>query len=269
MKQKLEGVPETLLIPLWAKAIEIKQKQPIIRDDKAIEIMGKIDYDFSKFNDQWPTQISVVIRTEILDKVTKNFIDKYPDAVIINLGCGLDTRFLRLDNDKIQWYDLDLPEPIAIRRQFFKETTRYKMIAKDIFDFSWIDEIWQNDRILIIIEGVLMYFNEEEVKNLFNKLVNSFEGAEILLEVVPKSLINQNKKEDLIKNQYQINAQFKWGISNSKKLEKFNNKIKFIEEFHYFNYHKNRWRIIRWFSIIPGFKSSFGNRIVHLKFKKG
>jgi len=240
MWQNLEGVPETLLIPLWAKAIEIKQLHPIIKDYKAIEIMEKIDYDFSKFKDQWPTQISIVIRTEILDKATRKFINQYPEALIINIGCGLDTRFLRVDNGKIKWYDLDLPNTIKIRRHFFKETMRYRMIAKDVFDYSWITEICQNDHILVIAEGFLMYFNEDNVRNLINKLVNSFVDAEMLLEIIPESLVKQNEKQDLIQNQYQIKAKFNWGIKNGKQLEKFNNKIKFIEEFHYFNYHKDR-----------------------------
>ncbi|MGZ7134728.1 MAG: class I SAM-dependent methyltransferase [Methanobacterium sp.] len=145
MQQDLKGIPETSLIPLWARAVEAKQPHPIIIDEKAIEIMEQIDYDFSKFNNQEPTQISIAIRTEILDKATKDFIEKYPTAVIINLGCGLDTRFLRVDNDKIHWYDLDLPEPIQIRRHFFDETTRYKMIAKSVFDYSWIEDIDKYD----------------------------------------------------------------------------------------------------------------------------
>lgn len=113
MKQNLNGVSETLLIPLWARAIESEYPDPIIKDEKAAEIMKEIEYDFAKLDEEWSTQISVVVRTEILDNATKNFIKKHPDAVIINIGCGLDTRFSRLSNDRIHWYDLDLPEPIS------------------------------------------------------------------------------------------------------------------------------------------------------------
>ena len=93
MKQTLNGIPETLLIPLWARAVEIKHSNPIINDHKAIEMMEQINYDFNKFDSEWTTQISIAVRTEILDNATKEFITKFPDAVIINIGCGLDTRF--------------------------------------------------------------------------------------------------------------------------------------------------------------------------------
>ncbi len=266
MEENLKGVPETLLIPLWARVVEAKQSNPIIKDDKSVGIMGEIEYDFSKFDNEWPTQISVVVRTELLDNATKNFIQKYPEAVIINIGCGLDTRFSRLDNGKILWYDLDLPESIRIRRRFFEETDRYKMIAKSVFDYSWIDEIVNTEPVLIIAEGILMYFTEEEVKDLINKLVTSFPDAEMLLETIPFSLVNQSIKQEIIKNQYQIDAQFQWGIKIGKEIEKLNNEIKFIEDWHYFDYHRDRWKSIRWLSLIPTFKNRFGNRIVHVKF---
>ncbi|MGZ7118544.1 MAG: class I SAM-dependent methyltransferase [Methanobacterium sp.] len=207
------------------------------------------------------------MRTEILDKATKDFIEKYPKAVIINLGCGLDTRFLRVDNDKIHWYDLDLPEPIQIRRHFFEETNRYKMIAKSVFDYSWIEDIDTYDKhVLIIAEGLLMYFTEDEVKDMMNRLIDAFPGAEMLIETIPDSLAKKSQEQDLIKKQYNIEAHFQWGIKKGKLVEKLNARIEFIEEWHYFDYHRERWKIIRWLSLIPTFKNRFGNRIVHLKF---
>lgn len=266
MEQKLTGVPETLLVPLWARATETKHENPIIKDEKAVEIMAKIEYDFSKFKNQEPTQVSVAVRTELLDKAAKTFIDKYPTATIINIGCGLDTRFLRTDNGKICWYDLDLPEVITIREQFFNESERHKMIAKSVFDYSWIDDIKAKGPVLIIAEGIFMYLTEQEVEEIMDKLAHAFKGAEMLLETTPASLVKQNQGHDLIKDQYKIEARLQWGIKKGKDIEKLNSHIEFIEDWHYFDYHKNRWRIIRWLSLIPTFKDRFGNRIVHLKF---
>ncbi|MGB9979980.1 class I SAM-dependent methyltransferase [Methanobacterium sp.] len=227
--------------------------------------MRQIEYDFSKFKNQEPTLVSVAVRTEILDKVSKAFIDKYQDATIINIGCGLDTRFLRVDNGRIIWYDLDLPEVISIRKQFFQESERNKMIAKSVFDYSWIDDINTNKHVLIIAEGIFMYLTQQEVKDIMSKLANAFKGAEMLLETTPSSLVKQNQKQDLIKDQYEIEARLQWGIKKGKDITKLNSHIEFIEDSHYFDYHKERWRIIRWLSLIPGFKDRFGNRIVHIK----
>lgn len=170
MKQNLKGVSETLLIPLWARAVETRHSPPIIKDENAVEMMGNIEYDFSKFDGRKMPQVSIAIRTELLDKSTKTFMDRHPDANVINLGCGLDTRFSRLDNGKTHWYDLDLPESIHLRRQFFNETDRYKMIAE-----------------------ILMYFTEQEVNELMDKMVTNFPDAEMLIETILPSLVKQAK----------------------------------------------------------------------------
>ncbi|MBX4265489.1 class I SAM-dependent methyltransferase [Clostridium estertheticum] len=264
VKQKLSGVPETLLIPLWARAIETKKSNPIIKDYKAVEMMDSIDYDFSKFDNTWMSQVGVAVRTELLDNATKTFINKHPNAVVINIGCGLDTRFFRLDNNEIRWYELDLPEPIRIKKQFFSETERYKMIAKSVLDYSWINEIHvSNKPILIIVEGLLMYFTEQEVKSLINKLVTIFPNAEMLFEMMSPTLVKRSKQHDTASK---VGVDFKWGIKNGKEMLKYNKKIQFIAEWNYFDYHKDRWRWLRWVVLIPALKNCFSNRIVNLRF---
>jgi len=127
INHNLTGIPKTLMIPR-SRANETSSPNPIIRDEHAVEMVKQIDYDFSQFDREWMTQLFVVIRTEILDGSVKDFIDRHPAALIVNLGCGLDTRFFRVDNGKTRWYDLDLPELIRINKLFFEETDRYKMI---------------------------------------------------------------------------------------------------------------------------------------------
>lgn len=225
MEKQLKGIPETLLIPLWARAVESKQSNPIIKDVKAIEMVKQIDYDFTKFETEWPTQMSIAIRTEILDNATKAYFRNHANAVVINIGCGLDTRFSRLDNGTVQWYDLDLPESIRLRRKFFKENDRYKMIAKSVFDYSWIDEITNKKHVLLIAEGIFMYFRKNEVLKILDNLIEAFKGAEMLIETIPPSLVKQSRKQDLDKKQYQMDAQFNWGVKNGKEWRNLTNKL--------------------------------------------
>lgn len=264
MKQQLSGIPETLLIPLWARAVETKQSYPIIKDIRAVEMVERIEYDFSKFDKTWMSQVGVAIRTKLLDHATMAFINKYPDTAIINIGAGLDTRFVKVDNGRIRWYELDLPESIHIRKVFFNETDRYRMIAKSVFDYSWIKEIKTfTDRVLIIAEGVLMYFEEDEVKSLMDKLVAAFPNAEMLFEMMTPTLVKRSKQHDAVSK---TDAEFRWGITSGKEMETLSTKIKFIEEWNYFDYEQDRWRWMRWLALIPAFKKRFNNRIVHLRF---
>jgi O-methyltransferase involved in polyketide biosynthesis len=259
MKQNLKGISETLMVPLWARAMETKHDHPIIKDKKALEMMDHIEYDFSIFESKRMPQVSIAIRTEILDRATWDFMEIHPEGCIINLGCGLDTRFSRLGNDKIHWYDLDLEEPVRIRKHFFSETKRYQMIARSIFDYSWIKDVGHHDHVLLIAEGLLMYFKEDKVKSLMNKLVREFSGAEMLLEVTTPLLVERHKKQD---PKFERNIPFLWGISSGKEMEKFNPKIEVINEWNYFDYHKDRRKKAK----ITLNREDSG-RIVHLKFK--
>lgn len=262
MQQNLKGVPETLLIPLWARAAETKEQKPIIQDEKAVEMVEQIDYDFSKFNGSWMTQTGVSVRTEILDREVKKFINEHPDGVIINIGCGLDTRYFRVDNGKIRWYDLDLPEAISIRKEFFQESDKYKMLGKSVFDYSWVEDVETEGRqVLFLAEGVLMYFTEQEIVGLIDNLTKLFSQAHMLFEMLPRMLVKGSRKHETLR---ETEAKFQWGIHSGKDMELLNSRIRFIEEWNFFDYYRNRWKWLGWLALIPAFRNNFNDRIVHI-----
>lgn len=264
LNQRLSDVPETLLIPVWARAVETKSANPIVKDTKSVEMVELIDYNFSKFDKAWKSQLGIAIRTMLLDRATTAFVQKARNAVIINLGAGLDARFSRVDNGQIRWYDIDLPEPIRIKKNFFVETDRYKMIDKSVFEFSWIKDVSiSNEPVLIIAEGFLMYFETGEIKDLFNKLVTAFPKAEMLFEMMTPFVAKNTKYHDSVGK---TGAVFKWGINSGKDVEAFNKKIKFVEEWNYFDFCKKRWRWLGVLALLSVFKNRFQNRIVHLTY---
>lgn len=275
MTLKLTGVPETMLIPLWARAEETKRKDAIIRDDRAVEIIGKIDYDFKKFENAWKSQTGVAIRTSILDTQVKKFIGQYPKGIVINLGCGLDTRFARLDNGRISWIDLDLPEVIDIRLRFFPRDNspgndesmpaRYTMVAASVLDIDWTKSVRPgNEKVLIVAEGLLMYFERQEIHSLMKHLVQSFPGAGMLFEMMTPTIVKLSGKHDTVTH---TGAVFKWGITSGKEMEAFHENITFVSEYNFFDFHQKRWKWMRWPALIPAFKNRMNNRIVHLEFE--
>lgn len=256
-----------MLIPLWAKAVEAGREEPIIKDDKAVEIISRIDYDFSKFEKSWLSQVGVSIRTMLLDNATRNFVQRNPGTVVVNLGAGLDTRYHRLKNENITcWYDLDVPEAITIRRQFFSENDGNKFISGSAFDPLWIKEVTAaGKKILIIAEGLLMYFPAGKNRLLFGQLASRLPGSEMLFEMLAPFLVGKSKHHDSVSKMGSI-TEFKWSLKNSREIESWHKGIKLIEEWNFFDYHKDRWK---WFGVIgrfPLFRRSFSNRIVHLKF---
>jgi O-methyltransferase involved in polyketide biosynthesis len=232
---RLKNVPQTMLIPLRARYLETKRPGGIVHDPKSVEILDRIEHDFSGENEVSDgSRKGVSIRTEILDEQTNSFLEEYEKAVVVNLGCGLDTRFHRLDNGSALWFDLDMPEAIALRKHFFKETDRHRFISKSVLDFSWIEQIPKDRPRLFIAEGLLMYFSESEVKTLLRTLRDEFPQAEMLLEAMSPFIAKRSAKHPDIKN---YNATFKWGIKSGKEIERWGIGAKFIDEFYYFDRH--------------------------------
>ncbi len=268
----LIGVPETMMIPLYARAMETQREDGIIRDRHAVTMMARIDYDFSRFEKSQPeaTILGIAIRTEVLDEKARMFISSYPDALIINIAAGLDTRFDRVDNGRIVWIDLDLPESIAIREQFITPSERQHFIASDVLDFAWFAQVEAlvpdaNERgVMLILEGLLMYFEEADVKWLLIALAEKFPNAEVLLEVTGVSMA-KNKERQVGVNQ--TSAHFKWGIRHTIVLALWDSRVHFIDDVSIYDRYEARWMTMGLDFPVP--LKELRNttlRIVHLRF---
>ena len=265
MEQKLTGIPETLLIPLWARAVESEKPQPIFHDPKAVEMVRRIDYDFSKFEKTWMSQLGVAIRSMLLDRAVGDFVRHNPDAVVVNIGAGLDTRCERFKDNVSCRYDLDLPESIALRGQFLGEGENNRVIKGSAFDLSWLGQVdYKNKPLLLIAEGVLMYFDEQKVRKLFAELASKLPEFDMLFEALAPIAVGKSKHHDTVRK-LENAPEFKWGLKESRSLESWDRKIRFLEEWNYFDYHKDRWKWLGFIARLPFLKKQASNRIVHLR----
>ncbi len=262
----LTGVPETLLIALWARAAATQEKDPIIRDEKAVEMVSRIDYDFSRFEKARLTRLGVAVRTLILDQQLATFLEQHPDAVVINLGAGLDTRYQRVCNGAVDWYEIDLPDSIEMRKRFFEETAYYRFISKSLFDLSWMDEVDVAGRpVLFLAEGLFMYFEESQLQQFFKELVQRMPGSEMLFEMLAPFMVGKSSKHESVKK-IDSSAEFKWGLKNSKDMETWAPGITYVDEHHYYDHYKERWGIFGKIARLPIIRPYLACRIVHLRF---
>ena len=264
---KLTGIPETLLIALWARAAATKENNPIICDEKAVEMVSQIAYDFSRFGNARLTRLGVAVRTILLDQALAACLEKHPDAVVVNFGAGLDTRHARMNCNHNDWYEIDVPESIALRRKFFTETDRYHFIAQSIFDLSWVDKIKSNGRqILFLAEGLFMYFQEEELKSFFHELAERFPRSEMLFEMLAPFAVGKSKHHETVKKM-DGTAEFKWSLKDGREMESWHPGIRFVEEWNYFDYHKKRWGLFGTVARLPFIRPRMACRIVRLRFE--
>ena len=154
IKPILNGAPETMLQSFYARAKYSRQKGHKFYDAKAVEIVSQLDYDFSDAEKDSTMSNGVIARTLVFDELVNDFIDKNPDCTVVNIACGLDTRVYRMDNSRLTWYNLDLPETIAVREKLLPESGNITQIAMSAMD-DWGKMVEESRTpVLIIIEGL-------------------------------------------------------------------------------------------------------------------
>lgn len=200
IKVNLNGTAETMLQSFYARAKYSKKKGHKFYDAKAVELVERIDYDFSLAEGDSTMSNGVIARTIVFDELVKDFIDKNPECTIVNIACGLDTRVYRMDNGKITWYNLDLPETIAIRNQIYQEQGRISTVGISVLDSGWAEKIKVRGKMLFIIEGLSMYLTAQENKKMLEIIRDNFDNATVLMECLAKKWINKEKIEKSIQN---------------------------------------------------------------------
>ncbi|MDO5377419.1 MAG: class I SAM-dependent methyltransferase [Clostridia bacterium] len=223
----IQGVPETMLQTLFARADHSQRPGHRFYDEKAIEIVERLDYDFSNAKRDAAMSSGVIARTILLDRMVSGFLEKNPNATVVNIACGLDTRFYRLDNGRVRWYNLDLPEVIDVRRRFLNENGRVSMIAKSAMDESWAAEIEEPmGEGLAVIEGLVMYLTEADVEKILSILCRKFEHVEIIMETMNPFVMKHMREKSIEATK----ARFTWGLKSGKELEKMAPGLTWIED---------------------------------------
>lgn len=263
----LNNIEETLLIPLWARAKEtIRDRDALLKDPLATTILDALDYDCSAFSNAKLSQLGCSVRCVIFDNEVTSFLQKYPRGTVINVGCGLDTRAHRLSHlIKGRWYDVDLPEVIALRRHFMPETEHIKYLDKSFMDPDLWDLITPipNEPIAVVAEGVFMYFTEEQIRAFLTNVLDHGAGAKVhcLIESTPRIFSNQDtSKHDALGKMKKTPPKYLWGTSlHAKEVNRWFDSLNVVRVHNFTDYARKRWGIARFLGL-----RFFNNKIIVL-----
>lgn len=228
---ELTEIEETMLGPLWARAKYSEKYPELLDDQKAIEIIDDIDYEFEEMEQilgEWRA-IGLMIRARRFDEALKSYMKDYPKTTVVNIGAGLDTTFFRVDNSQITMYNLDLPNVISYREKLIEETERNHNIAGSVFNYEWMEkvEFSKKQGIFFIAGGFIYYFRKEKIANLMRTLAERFPGGEIVFDAVSnlaKRIVNKRAKKA------ETDLRFKLAINSPKKvIPKWSEKIEIID----------------------------------------
>ena len=264
---EISDVAATSFVTLYCHAIESQSKYPILDDPKAVEIThelnkilsgskNRLEEDLVKGKMKKEMVTHIAIRAKQYDKYVRDFLENSPDGVIVNIGCGLDSRFLRIDNGKVMFYDLDLPEVIEIKKQFFEENERYHFISSSVLDYEWMSIVAEHKGpFLFMAEGVFMYLHRDDVQSLILKLRLKFTSSELVCEVFNSIWLKKPLKKIMdFKMQKELHlgkdATFHFGIRDSKEIEEWHDGIELLDDWSYFDSDEKKLGLLKMFGKI-------------------
>ncbi len=175
---------ETYLTTVYGKALDNRAENPILGDRFADEALQKIDFDFKKLKFPKGGEITLPIRAKHFDTWTREFLAAHPQASVLHLGCGLDSRVFRIDPPAtVCWYDVDLPDVIELRSRLYPERHDYKLIAASVTEPGWLDAIPSDRPVVVVAEGLLQHISEADAFALLNRIAERFPSGQILFDV--------------------------------------------------------------------------------------
>ncbi len=243
----LGSVQKTLLLPLWGRAAETRKNRPLLMDNTAVRIIDAINYDFTTIKNTVNPLIRTawIARSIYFDDRIRAFLEKHPSGTIVNIGCGLDTTYDRIDNGTARWYELDFPDVIELRKQYIRPGDRRIFLAGSVLDDAWYDMISEKSNVLLLFAGVIYYFAEDTVKSLFNTFGEKFGKCDILFDYASVKGMNMSNKRLLEKSGMDSEARLRWGIDDIFEIEKWDKAIKVLESIPMYSEHKKKYPLFR------------------------
>ena len=236
---KLGVVEDTLFVPMLGRIYAAEHCPQILYDKKALELKNRLPLDLIEQNMQNQyTLLASASRSANMDRIIRSFLERRPDGVIVQLGCGLETTYHRCDNGKTHWYAVDLPHVIEYRRGLLPESERETYLAGDAFSEEWIRQVrteFPDAPILVTAGGLFHYFEEHKVIALL-RMIGQFGNMEVVFDTVNKKGMAMMQKK-YMKQVGHADAQIFFYVDSAEELAaKIGGNVKVIAEEPYYRY---------------------------------
>jgi len=220
----MNGVNKTLYIPLYGKSY-VSRKGIILNDKKAEEIWEAEGFELKgKSKSKWLAYY-MGVRSAVFDEWLTQQMAEAPKAVVIHIGCGMDSRVMRVGTGSHKWYDVDFSEVIGERKRYYAESDNYKMLADDARNCGWLTAIKEKETAIVIMEGVSMYLTVDEMQNLADSLCAHFDSLMLLVDAYTSFAAKMSKRRNPIND---VGVTEVYGIDNPKAYESMD--LTFVKE---------------------------------------
>jgi O-methyltransferase involved in polyketide biosynthesis len=206
----LSGAPQTMLATLYGRALDADRPKPLLGDRWAKEVVERIDYDWTKTTITARNSPSVTVRSAHFDNWARQFLAVHPEAIVLHLGCGLDSRVLRVDpGPRVEWYDVDYPDVAALWQQLYPARDHHRVVAASVTDPAWLADIPVDRPALMIAEGLTPYLTEEDGIALLRRVVEHFPSGELQFDAFNRLGIKSQWMNGVVRRS---GSTLHWGI---------------------------------------------------------
>ena len=220
----MNSVNKTLYIPLYGKSY-VSKRGLFLDDKKSEEIWESEEFPLKgKSKSKWLAYY-MGVRSAVFDEWLKQQMADTPNAVVIHIGCGMDSRVIRIGIENHKWYDVDFSEVIEERKGYYAESDNYKMIAGDARDCGWLTSIKEKETAIVVMEGVIMYLTVDEIRNLADSLCTHFENLMLLADAYTSFAAKMSKRRNPIND---VGVTEVYGIDNPQAYQ--SDKFAFVKE---------------------------------------
>jgi O-methyltransferase involved in polyketide biosynthesis len=214
---RLTKEKETMLGTLYARALESRSADPILRDAHAERVVGLIDYDFRRLGVNRNLVLSVALRARQFDTWASSFLTKHANAVVLHLGCGLDSRIYRVDPPPtVDWFDVDYPDVIELRRRLYPKRPGYTMVGTSVTAPEWLEQVPNDRPSMVVAEGLTMYLQPQNGVQLLRRLVDHLPTGEMAFDVFSRVAVRLGVLNPVVRAS---GARLAWGIDDFRELE--------------------------------------------------
>ena len=218
---------ETYLATLYGKALDAAAEPSILNDHMAAAAVARIDYNFAALHLPNGSAISLPLRAWHFDQWTRAFLTAYPESTVLHLGCGLDTRMYRIKpGPQVRWFDVDMPEVIALRKQLYPEREGYHWIGTSVTDLAWLDAIPGDTPVFVVAEGLVMYLHESDGTALFRRITEQFPHGQIVFDGYSRAMVRMVSRLATVRG---ARVELVWGIDDPHDLEQQIPKLHLVE----------------------------------------
>lgn len=250
-----DSISQTLFIPLWAKAQENHKFDGILRDSEAERVVSLLPPEAFDFPKKKPMLVGSVVRSRYFDDIAAAALARGGIPVLVHLGCGLDDRFGRTDNGMGVQVNIDLPDVMTLRSHLMPpKNDRDIYWSGSLLETDWMERLrgrWPQGTFTFFMEGLLMYFSEEDVRRLFAALADRFPGAELHFDACDSRMCRLVGSQEAIRR---TNAAFKWGLDDDRAPEGWHPSLRHMRTAYYFDLFRERWGLLSLMRFVPRFR---------------